>query len=123
MFVNPWIPWMAVAAAALPVAVHFLTRPKPVRLPLSTLRFVQDAVASRRTRHRLRDAIILALRTLAVLLAGFAVARPFFGRSDARSAEAAASVVRVVVLDVSQSMAAVDQGVQVFERARPLAAR
>jgi hypothetical protein len=123
MFVNPWIPWMAAAAAALPVAIHFLTRPKPVRLPLSTLRFVEEAVASRRTRHRLRDAIVLALRTLAVLLVGFAVARPFFGQSDARSAEEAASVVRVVVLDVSHSMGAVDHGVQIFERARPLAAR
>jgi hypothetical protein len=123
MFVNPWIPWLAVAAAALPVAVHFLTRPKPVRIPLSTLRFVQEAVASRRTRHRLRDAIVLALRTLAVLLVGFAVARPFFGQSDARSADEAASIVRVVVLDVSHSMAAVDHGVQVFERARPLAGK
>jgi len=123
MFHNPWAIAMAALAAALPLAIHFLTRPKPVRFPLSTLRFVQEAVQSRRTRHRLRDAIVLALRTLAVLFVGLAVARPFYGQADALPADESASIVRVVVLDVSQSMGAVSHGVQVFERARPLAAK
>src|SRR5205807_4048060 len=82
MFLNPWAIAIGVVAAGLPIAVHFLTRPKPVRLPLSTLRFVHEAVEQRQARHRLRDAIVLALRTLAVLFVGFAVARPFLGQSD-----------------------------------------
>jgi predicted permease len=52
----------------------------------------------RQTRQRLRDAIILTLRTLAVLLLGFTVARPFIEQSDVRSADEAASIVRIVVL-------------------------
>ena len=51
-FVHPWAIWLGLGAAALPIVVHLLTRPKPVRLPLSTLKFVKrmpwDASASMR---------------------------------------------------------------------------
>jgi hypothetical protein len=123
MFLHPWAIAIGVLAAGLPVAVHFLTRPRPVKMPLSTVRFVHEALHQLQTRHRLRDAIVLALRTLAVLLIGFAVARPFFGQSSVNAVDDSAALVRVVVLDVSQSMAAASHGVQAFERARPLAAR
>ena len=128
MFLNPWFlnPWaivVGVAAAGLPVAVHFLTRPRPVRMPLSTLRFVHEAVLHRRTRHRLRDALVLTLRTLAVLLVAFALARPFLGQAGLSAVEEQADTVRIVVLDVSQSMGAASHGIESFERARPLAAR
>jgi len=43
-FVHPWAIWIGVVAAAGPVAVHLLTRPRPVRMPLSTLRFAREAV-------------------------------------------------------------------------------
>src|SRR5437868_13374394 len=90
MFLHPWAIAIGVLAAGLPVAVHFLTRPRPVKMPLSTLRFVQEALHQLQTRHRLRDAIVLALRTLAVLLVGFAVARPFFGQSSVNAVDDAA---------------------------------
>jgi hypothetical protein len=123
MFINPWAITIGIVAAALPVAVHFLTRPRPVSLPLSTLRFVTEAVQHRRTRHRLRDAIVLALRTLAVALIAGAVARPFVGGLWLSAADEQADLVRVVILDVSQSLGAVSHGVEAFERARPLAAK
>jgi hypothetical protein len=123
MFLNPWAIIFGVVAAGLPLAVHFLTRPRPIRMPLSTLRFVHEAVLHRRTRHRLRDALVLALRTLAVLLVAFAVARPFLGQAGLSAVEEQADTVRIVVLDVSQSMGAASHGIEAFERARPLAAK
>mgnify|MGYP000692485023 CR=1 FL=1 len=66
----------------VPVLVHLLTRPRPMRLPLSTLRFIREAVRERRARHRLRDLIILGLRTLAVLLAALAIALRANGEYD-----------------------------------------
>lgn len=123
-FLHPWALVMGAAAVGLPLLVHWLTRPRPVRVPLSTLRFVREAVHQRRTIHRLRDALILSLRVLAVLLLAGAFARPLVGgRGDPppeRSAgEGSAHVLsRVVVLDVSQSMGAVERGIAVFERAR-----
>ncbi|MDB5387636.1 MAG: hypothetical protein JWM11_3282 [Planctomycetaceae bacterium] len=123
MFYHPWAIVAGAFAAGLPVLVHLLTRPRPVRFPLSTLRFVLEIVQQRRARHRLRDILILTLRTLAVLFLALAMARPFWGRSDAVQTDENAQLIRVVVLDVSQSMAAVVHGIQTFERARPLAAQ
>ena len=124
-FLHPWAIWIGLFGAGLPMAIHFLTRPRPVRIPLSTFRFVREAIQQRRTRHRLRDVILLALRTLAVLLLGLAVSRPRFSEEQTVPAglSDAGNVVRVVVLDVSQSMAATDRGIDAIQRARTAAAR
>jgi len=121
-FFHPWAIWIGVLAAGLPVVVHLLTRPRPVRMPLSTLRFVREAVHQRRARHRLRDLLILCLRTLAVLLLALAVARPQWGERPLVSDRLSGDAVRVVVLDLSQSMAATEHGIEAIERARTVAA-
>jgi hypothetical protein len=121
-FVNPWVMVLGIGAALLPVLVHWLTRPRPVVLPLSTVRFVLQAVEQRRSRRRLRDVVILSLRTLAVLLVAAAIARPLFGRRPPAPADAPVRTARVVILDVSQSMAARAMGSTAIERVRPVAA-
>ncbi|HJT34807.1 MAG TPA: BatA and WFA domain-containing protein [Pirellulales bacterium] len=121
---HPWAIAIGVAALAGPLVVHLLTRPRPARLPLSTIRFVIELVQQRRARKRLRDALILALRTTAVALLALAVARPLSGgRRPEALDDSPAAAVRVVLLDVSQSMAARHGSVRVFERARAIAAR
>jgi hypothetical protein len=121
-FLNPWAIGVGMAAIALPLVIHWLTRPRPVRLPLSTVRFVVEAVRQRRAHKRLRDWIILAMRMLAVALLGWAVARPLIGEPPLISAEETSDASRVVILDVSQSMAMESGGIELLERARPLAA-
>jgi hypothetical protein len=121
-FLHGWAIAIGVAAVGLPVLVHWLTRPRPLRLPLSTLRFVRQVIQDRRARHRLRDLLILSLRTLAVLLLALAVARPLWGSRSLVSDQNAGEAVRVVLLDVSQSMAALDGAAQAIERARTIAA-
>jgi hypothetical protein len=76
-----------------------------MRMPLSTFRFVREAIKQRRARHRLRDAVILLLRTLAVLLLALAVSRPRWSGQPAVAEipDDAAGVVRVVVLDGNRS--------------------
>ncbi len=120
---HGWALVLGAAAVALPVVVHFLTRPRPVTLALSTIRFVHEAVRQRRARHRLRDFLVLLLRTLAVILIAWAFARPLLGQLTSMLAEDHASRVRVVILDVSQSMGAMSRGVQLLERARPIASQ
>jgi len=124
MFLHPYIFVLGAAAAGLPLVVHWLTRPRPTRLPLSTIRFVQQALEQRRARHRLRDTVILGLRALAVVLIAAAIARPLITQNaTTRADEASVSTLRVVILDVSQSMAAQTAGVTALERGRALAAR
>src|SRR5262245_52589918 len=113
--IHPWAVAVGALAATLPVAIHFLTRPKPVRMPLSTVRFVQRAIQQRRARHRFRDFLILALRTIAIFLLALAIARPLIGDPPLVAANETAKINRVVVLDVSESMAAQQSGIQLFE--------
>jgi len=68
---------LAVLAAAAVVALHFFTRrvPKPRLLP--TARFVPEAAVSAPSpASRPADLVVLALRALALLCAGAALARP-----------------------------------------------
>ncbi|GMV95849.1 MAG: hypothetical protein AMXMBFR83_02190 [Phycisphaerae bacterium] len=121
-FLHPWLLGLGLPAVALPVVIHWLTRPRPRRLPISTLRFIQEAIRQRRAVHRLRDLLILGLRSAAVLLLVWAFARPLIGDRPLVSPGEAGEAARVVILDVSQSLAADVRGIQLFERARPAAA-
>lgn len=121
-FLHPWAVAIGVAAVGLPILVHWLTRPRPRRLPLSTMRFVREAIHQRRAIHRLRDWIILALRAAAVAMLAWAFSRPLLGEHRSLDSGEAGETSRVIVLDVSQSMAAVQRGVNVFEKARAIAA-
>ncbi|HQE43075.1 MAG TPA: BatA and WFA domain-containing protein [Phycisphaerae bacterium] len=122
-FLHPWLLGPGMAAIGLPVLIHYLTRPRPVRLPISTLRFIQEAVRQRRAVHRLRDLIILGLRSLAILLIAWAFARPLIGEKPLVSPGQSGPASRVVIVDASQSLAASVNGIQAFERARSAAAR
>ncbi len=121
MFLHPWA-LAALAAVGLPLAIHWLTRPRPQPAPLSTLRFVRELVRQRRARHRLRDALVLGLRMLAIAAVAFAVARPRWGERPLVGDDDIDAAVRVVVLDTSQSMWALQHGAANFERARVIAA-
>jgi hypothetical protein len=121
-FLHPWALVIGVAAVALPVVVHFLTRPRPKVLPLSTIRFVRLAIQQRRARHRIRDALILSLRAMAVVLLAATVARPLLGVRPLVATDEPGTAARVVLLDVSQSLTAQHRGVALFERARSIAA-
>jgi hypothetical protein len=121
-FLHPWAVWLGIVTVALPVVVHLLTRPRPRRFPLSTIRFVLATLRDRRARHRLRNFVILSLRVLAILLLAAAIARPLTASRPVVSPDEPGASARVVILDISQSMAAESRGVQLFERARPAAA-
>jgi hypothetical protein len=120
VLMHPWLAPVGAVAVGLPILIHWLTRPRPVHVPISTLRFIEEALQQRRALHRLRDALILSLRCAAVLLLAAAFIRPLLGQRPA--SEAAPGGVRIVVLDVSQSLAAARHGIQAIEQARPVAA-
>ncbi|MEW4453406.1 BatA and WFA domain-containing protein [Bremerella sp. JC817] len=121
-FSAPWIFGLGIAAATAPVLIHWLTRPRPVKMPLSTLRFVREAIQQRSAVDRLRDWIILALRCLAILLLAAAFAGPQWTNPTSLTQDEG-DAIRVVVLDVSQSMAASDGTTPGIQRARSFASR
>ena len=94
-FLHPWAAVAGLAALGLPLIIHLLTRPRPVRMPLSTIRFVRQAVQQKRARYRLRDFLILLLRSAAVCLLGWAFARPMLGAKPVVEQGAPGDVIRV----------------------------
>jgi hypothetical protein len=123
-FLHLWAIPIGATAMSIPLLIHWMTRPRPVTLKLSTVRFVLDVVRQRRARNRLRDWLILALRSAAICAFALMISRPLSQNSpQAAQSPTESALVKVVILDVSQSMAATSQGIQSAQRARPIAAK
>src|SRR5258708_27879374 len=63
------------------------------------------------------------LRAWGTALSALVLARPLPGNRAPAATESRPQTVKVVLLDVSESMAAVSNGIQALERARPIAVR
>ena len=122
-FNHPWAIGLGALAILLPIIVHFFTKPRPRSMPLSTIRFVQDAVKQKRKQSWLRDFLVVALRCLAIAAIAGAFAQPLFNSQQTKLIDESAKTQRVVILDSSQSMAATDSGVDGFQAARVQASR
>ena len=122
-FLHPWAIAIGLLGMALPIVIHYLTRPRPTSMPLSTIRFVRDAVKQRQARSRLRDGLVLLCRSLAVGMLALAFAQPLFNAQETDTSTDPARLRRIVVLDVSQSMAATDASVDGFQLAKVQAKR
>lgn len=123
MFLHPWAIAIGGLALGLPLAIHWLTRPRPAVMRWPTMRLLQHSIRDRSVRYRLRDIIVLSLRVLAIALIAIAFARPtFIASGDVDSLDDSKSV-KIVILDVSQSMGAVYDDASAFERARVIAAK
>ncbi len=119
-FLNPFL-LVALAAAAIPIAVHLFNFRRPERVDFSTLRFVREIEATAMRRVRIRQWLLLALRTLAILFLVLAFARPT-RTADASVFEASAAQSLVLVLDNSRSMTLRDAQGALIDQAREVGA-
>ena len=110
-FLHAWAIGIGAIAIVAPFAVHWLTKPRPVAFRLSTVRFLQEVIQQRRSRSRLRDWLILALRSFCIGLLALAIARPLYQERQSVLSASKNHAQRVVVLDCSQSMSAGSGGV------------
>lgn len=90
-------------AAAGPVIIHLLNRRRYQVVQWAAMDFLREALQRNRRILTLRDLLLLALRTLAVLLVGLALARPFFSSSD-QVYDGSKPLHAVLVIDNSLSM-------------------
>src|SRR5262245_27037201 len=72
----------AVAAAA-PLVIHLLNRRRYRIVPWGAMELLREAIVRNRRMMQLRDLLLLALRTLCVLLFALALARPFYSATSA----------------------------------------
>ncbi len=70
------------AATALPVLLHLLLRGKPKRIEFPALMFLKKHLETQRRNDRIKQVILLALRMLALVFFGLALARPMVKLAD-----------------------------------------
>lgn len=75
-FVTPWLALAGVIAVSVPLLIHLLFRQRRRPVMWGAMRLLQEALRRHRTRLRLQNFILLALRCLTVLLLGAALAQP-----------------------------------------------
>ncbi len=108
---------------ALPIIAHLLHRHarRPVTFP--SIRLLRSTAARQSSIFRIRRRLLLAIRSLAVILLALAFAEPVWtGRTHAGDADDGAAGTTVILLDASLSMRHADGGAAVFEAARGEAA-
>jgi len=104
-FLNPAF-LSALPVAAIPVIIHLLSRRRLPEVRFPTTQFLRDLEPREIRRLRLREILLLILRTLALLLIVLALARPSI---TPRNAVTHAAAAVAILLDDSESMGALDE--------------
>ena len=90
----------AMAALAVPVLVHLLSRWQVRRLEFGTMQFLQEVIHDSAHRRRIRRWLLLTTRMALVALLAMLFARPFIPERSLRDGER----LRIVLVDRSASM-------------------
>lgn len=104
-FLNPGFLW-ALPLASIPILIHFLSKRRLPEVRFPTIMFLRALEPREIRRLRLREILLLILRTLAMIFLICAFARPSVQPKGAITRAAAAVAV---VLDDSESMGAMDE--------------
>jgi hypothetical protein len=121
-FLNP-IMLFGLAAAAIPILLHLLNLRKLKTVEFSSLRFLRELQRTRMRKIRLRQWILLLLRTLLVLCLVLAFSRPALQGSLASLGGGSARSAIVLLIDDSPSMALRNAGGILFDQTKASARR
>lgn len=120
-FLNP-LALFALAAAAIPLIIHLFNFRRPKRVEFSSLEFLKELQKSTMQRVRIKQWLLLLLRTLALACLILAFARPTLQGGLAGSIGGRAATSIALVIDNSESMALRDAQGAYLEQARTMAA-
>lgn len=110
--------WLAAAAA--PLLIHLWSRRRFRKVSWAAVEFLRAAVRKNARRLRLQNWLLIALRTLLIVLVVLALAEPT-SQKIGQARGVGAPTHRVIVIDGSFSMAFKSDEQSLFERARQLA--
>lgn len=103
MFAAPWL-LPAVGLATAPVIIHLLNKQRFRRMEWAAMQWLLAAIRKNQRRLRMEQWLLLALRTLLVLLLVLAMARPMLEQSGFAFAGRSSSTHDIMVIDHSMSM-------------------
>lgn len=116
-FATPWILWGALTAA-LPILIHLFGKRKTKQVAFSSLRFLKSLQHEQIRTLKIKQILVLILRTLLLLFLVLAFAGPRYAPS---SAQGVAHEVAVMVLDNSISSSFEQDGQPYLARLKSLA--
>ena len=116
----PMLGWLAAAAA--PILIHLWSRRKYREMPWAAMEYLLAAMRRKARRLQLEQWLLLALRTLLIVLLVLAAAEPFL-ESAGSSFTAGVRTHRLLVIDGSYSMAFRPTDKSRFDHAKQLARR
>src|SRR5689334_4290742 len=120
-FLNP-LALFALAAASFPVLFHLFAQRKARRLEFSSIRFLKQLEKSSMRKVKLRQILLLILRTLLIAALVFAFSRPALrGTSASFLGSSHANTTAVILFDNSASMARRTANGSLFKQAQDAA--
>lgn len=119
-FLNPLF-LLGLAAAAIPLIIHLFNFRRPKRVNFSSLAFLHELKKSTMQRVRVKQWLLLALRTLAIACLVLTFARPTLTGPLAGRLGGSGRTSTAVVLDRSTSMTLRDGSGAYLDQARTLA--
>src|SRR5689334_20235674 len=103
-FLVPSLLWFS-ALASVPIIIHLLNRRRFMRVDWAPMKYLKLTIKSNRRRLRIEQFILLAVRTLAVLLLIFTVCRPVLSSTGLGAwLSGRTRTSRILVIDDSLSM-------------------
>jgi len=121
-FLNPLV-LFGLVAAAIPVILHLLNLRKLRTIEFSTLTFLKELQQTKIRRLKIRQILLLVIRTLLVVLLVLAFARPALQGSLVGHIGTHAHSSVVFIFDDSFSMKAADEYGELFKQAKETAGR
>jgi hypothetical protein len=121
-FANPAL-LGGLAAASVPIIIHLLNRRKFREMRWAAMQFLLAAIRKNSRRIRIEQWILLAVRTLLIVMVALAMAKPYLESMGALPVLAGQRTHRVLVLDGSLSMAYNTGETTRFDQAKSLAAQ
>ncbi|MCX7908090.1 MAG: BatA and WFA domain-containing protein [Ignavibacteria bacterium] len=115
-FINPWY-LLGLVFAAIPIVIHLLIIRKNKLVEFSSLRFLKELQKSQIRKLKLKQLLLLILRTLIIVFLILSFARPVV-RSDFPLFRNYANISAVVILDNSYSMDISDEYGSRFRQAK-----
>jgi hypothetical protein len=116
-FLNPLL-LFGLAAAAIPIFLHLFNLRKLRTVEFSTLTFIKELQKTRIRRLKLRQILLLILRTLLVILLVLAFARPTLKGSLAGTLGTHAKATAVLLIDDSFTMTVSDEQGELLKQAK-----
>ncbi len=121
-FLNPFV-LFGLIAAAIPIIIHLLNLRKLRTVEFSSLKFLKELQKTKMRRIRIRQWLLLLLRTLIIVAMVLAFSRPALRGSLAGFAGGHATTTMVILLDDSPSMTVRDERGVLFSQAKEAADR